>query len=122
MDKILKKMEEEEEEARSSFESFKTEILQLDSENKRRIDLLNKQLGISERKTRDMEAVIKSLEQKFKVQHQTVQYVQSKVEICESRFVNDRLVSVSDDECPRSHFAFFCTPPLYTFFLISLFT
>jgi hypothetical protein len=51
MDKILKKMKEGGEKTRSSFESFKTEMLERDSENKRRIDLLNEQLEINEQKT-----------------------------------------------------------------------
>jgi hypothetical protein len=39
------------EKARSSFESFKTEMLERDSENKRPLDLLNEQLEINEQKT-----------------------------------------------------------------------
>jgi hypothetical protein len=54
MDKILKEMEAEGEKTRSILESFKTEILGQDSENKRCIDLMNEQLEINERKTRNM--------------------------------------------------------------------
>ncbi len=48
--KILKKMKQGGEKARSSFESFKTEMLERDSENKRPLDLLNEQLEINEQK------------------------------------------------------------------------
>jgi outer membrane PBP1 activator LpoA protein len=88
MDKILKKMEEEGEKTCSSFESFKTEMFERDSENKRRIDVLNEQLEINERKTRDIQTTIKSLEEKFKVQKQTVQYTQNKADSTEGKFDN----------------------------------
>jgi hypothetical protein len=91
MDKILKKMEEDGEKTRSSFESFKTETLERDSENKRRIHVLNEQLEINERKTRDMQTTIKSLEEKFEVQKQTVQYTQNKADSTEGKFDNYRL-------------------------------
>ena len=84
-------MEEEGEKTRSSLELFKTEILERDSENKRRIDSLYEQIEINEQKTRDMEATIKSWEDKFEVQKQTVQYTQCKAENTESKLVNYRL-------------------------------
>jgi hypothetical protein len=84
-------MEEEGEKTRSSFELFKTEVLERHSENKRRIDSSNEQLEINEQKTRDMEAMIKSWEDKFQVQKQTVQYTQCKAENTESEFVNYQL-------------------------------
>jgi hypothetical protein len=65
MDKILKKLEEEGEKTRSSFELFKTEMLEHDSDNKLCINLLNEQLETNERKTRDMQATMKSLEEKL---------------------------------------------------------
>ena len=62
MDKIFKKMEEEGEKTRSTIDSFKTEMLEQVAENKRRIDSLNEQYEINERKVRDLQATIKSLE------------------------------------------------------------
>jgi hypothetical protein len=91
MDIILKKLEEEGEKTRSSFESFKTEMLECDSDNKRRINLLNEQLETSERKTCDMQATMKSLEENLEVQNQTVQYIQNKADSTECKFVNYRL-------------------------------
>ena len=86
MDKIFKKMEEEGEKTRSTIESFKTEMLEHDVENKRRIDLLNEQLEINEQKVRDLQAKIKMLEEKFEIEQQKVQYVQNKAEGTESMF------------------------------------
>lgn len=86
MDKIFKKMEEEGEKIRSTIETFKTDMLEQDSENKRRIDLFREQLEINEQKVRDLQTAIESSEEKFAVQQQTVQYVQNKAEGTESTF------------------------------------
>jgi hypothetical protein len=86
MDQILKKMEVEGEKTRSFMESFKSEMLELNSENKRRIDLLDEKLEINEREVRDMQATIKSLEEKLEVREQKVQYIQNKSESTESKF------------------------------------
>jgi hypothetical protein len=51
-------MEEEGEKTRSTIELFKTEMLEQVVENKLRIDLLNEQLEINERKVRDLQATI----------------------------------------------------------------
>ncbi len=66
-------------------------MLERDSENKRHRDLLNEQLEVNERKMRDMQATMKSLEEKFQVQKQTVQYIQNQAESTEGKFVNYRL-------------------------------
>ncbi len=60
-------------------------------ENKHRIDLLNERLEINERKVRDLHTTIKSLEEKFEVQQQMVQYVQNKAESTDSKFSRYRL-------------------------------
>ena len=86
MDKIFKKMEEEGEKTRSTIEAFKMEMLEKDSENKRRIDLFREQLEINEKKVRDLQTAIESSEEKFVVQQQTIQYVQNKAEGTESTF------------------------------------
>jgi hypothetical protein len=52
-------------------------MLERDSENKRRIDLLKEQLEVNEQKTRDMQAMMKSLEEKLEVQKQMTQYIQN---------------------------------------------
>ncbi len=79
-------MEEGGEKTRSTIELFKTEMLEQVVENKLRIDLLNEQLEINERKVRDLQATIKSSEEKFEVQQQMVQYVQKKAESTEWAF------------------------------------
>jgi hypothetical protein len=79
MNKICKKIEEEGEKTRSNIELPKTEMLEQVVENKRDIELLNEQLEINERNVRDLQATIKSLEEKFEVQ-----YVQNKAENTES--------------------------------------
>jgi hypothetical protein len=56
-----------------------------------RIDLLGEQLEINERKVRDLQTTIKSLEEKFEVQQQMVQYVQNKAESTDSKFSSYRL-------------------------------
>jgi hypothetical protein len=91
MDKILKKMEEEGEKTRSSLESFKAEMLEQYSANKAQTELLKEQLEIDEKKTRDIHDTMKSWEEKFAVQEQTVQYVQNKAETTESTFNTYRL-------------------------------
>jgi hypothetical protein len=70
IDKIFKKMEEEGEKTRPTIESFKTEMLEKDFENKRCIGLLNEQLEINEQNLRDLQATIKSVEEKVAVQQQ----------------------------------------------------
>jgi len=72
MDKICKKMEEEGEKTRSTIELFKTEMLEQVVENKRDIELLIEQLEINERNVRDLQATIKSLEEKFKTQRKVL--------------------------------------------------
>jgi hypothetical protein len=67
------------------------EMLAHNSENKRRIGLLNEQLEINERNMRDLQVTIKSLEEKLQTQQQTVQYVQNKAENIELTFNNHQL-------------------------------
>jgi hypothetical protein len=79
------------EKTRALFDSFKTEMLERNSENKRRMDLLKDQLEINEQKTRDLQATIKSLEETFAIREQIVDYTQNKAESTESKFSNYRL-------------------------------
>ena len=86
MDKVFKKTEEEGEKTRSTIESFKMGMLEQNSEYNRRIDLLNEQLEINERKVCDLQATIKFLAERFAAQQQMIQYIQNKAESTESTF------------------------------------
>jgi len=61
---FLRKWKRKAKKTRSTIELFKTEMLEQVVETKDRIDLLN------ERKVRDLQTTIKSLEEKFEVQQQ----------------------------------------------------